>query len=357
MVLALVAVIVSQHWTLAQYAITPGNATPVAPLVAVSGVSTDATHDRILLTDVYLTRITAWGWLVDHFSGHVQFLTPGELLEPGVPTSELDAQGYLEMSDSQRAAKVAAFRALGWRVAPHPTGAVVNAVIDPSPAFGARLRVGDEIVGFDGASVDSACALVARAHALAPGTRVRLALRPVRISAKGVLTRGAVVERTLRTAPVPSSIANVAASPCRAVSGRDRSWLGISLEDGVSYRLPARVTINTANIGGPSAGLAMTLTLIDQLSAGSLTGGHVVAATGTMNARGVVGDVGGVAEKTVAVQRAGAQYFIVPRVEVATARANAAPGLTILGVRTLAQALADLRRIGGAAPRALTRPS
>lgn len=355
LVLALVAVLVSQHWTLAQYAITPGNATPVAPLVKVSGLRSDATHDRILLTDVYLTRITAWGWLVDHFSGHVQFLTPNELLEPGVPASELDAQGYLEMSDSQRAAKVAAFRALGWRIEARPTGAVVNAVIDPSPAYAARLHVGDEIVGINGSTVRSACDLVSRVHALAPGRRVRLALRPVTISAKGVLSWGAPVVRTLRTAPVPQS-SNVS-SPCPGVRGGDRSWLGISLEDGVSYHLPARVTINTANIGGPSAGLAMTLTLIDELSAGSLTGGHVVAATGTMNARGQVGDVGGVAEKTVAVQRAGAQYFIVPEVEVATARANAAPGLTILGVRNLAQALDDLRRIGGASPRALTPPA
>ncbi|HQU00627.1 MAG TPA: PDZ domain-containing protein, partial [Acidimicrobiales bacterium] len=90
---------------------------------------------------------------------------------------------------------------------------------------------------------------------------------------------------------------------------------------------------------------------------GSLTGGHVVAATGTMSANGTVGDVGGVAEKTVAVQRAGATYFIVPQVEVATARANAAPGLTVLGVTSLAQALKDLRALGGVTPTALTRPS
>ena len=63
------------------------------------------------------------------------------------------------------------------------------------------------------------------------------------------------------------------------------------------------------------------------------------------------------AEKTVAVQRAGAQYFLVPQVEVATARANATPGLSVIGVSSLAQALKDLRALGGAAPVALTRPS
>jgi PDZ domain-containing protein len=130
----------------------------------------------------------------------------------------------------------------------------------------------------------------------------------------------------------------------------------VSLEDGVHYTFPGQISIDTKDIGGPSAGLAMTLTLIDRLSAGSLTGHHKVAATGTIDQHGNVGDVGGVAEKTVAVQRAGAQYFIVPEVEVATARANATPGLHILGVNTLAQALKDLRAIGGAAPVALTKP-
>jgi PDZ domain-containing protein len=114
--------------------------------------------------------------------------------------------------------------------------------------------------------------------------------------------------------------------------------------------------VNTANIGGPSAGLAMTLTIIDKLSAGSLTGHRVIAATGTMAPNGVVGDVGGVAEKTVAVQRAGASIFFVPDVEVATARSVAGPGLKIVGVRSLSQVLSDLHRLGGASPKPLTKP-
>jgi PDZ domain-containing protein len=116
------------------------------------------------------------------------------------------------------------------------------------------------------------------------------------------------------------------------------------------------VSIDTADIGGPSAGLAMTLTLIDKLSRDSISGDQPIAATGTMDVHGNVGDVGGVAEKTVAVQRAGAKYFFVPQVEVATAKSAASPGLTIVGVTSLHQALRDLRRIGGAAPEPITAP-
>jgi len=100
----------------------------------------------------------------------------------------------------------------------------------------------------------------------------------------------------------------------------------------------------------------MTLTMIDKMSRQSISGNQPIAATGTIDAYGNVGDVGGVAEKTVAVQRAGAKYFFVPQVEVATAKAAAQPGLKIIGVTTLTQALRDLRALGGAAPQPLTPP-
>jgi PDZ domain-containing protein len=164
----------------------------------------------------------------------------------------------------------------------------------------------------------------------------------------------APVALSLRTANVPGG---VGASGCAGIKARARSWLGVSGEDGFTYRLPGSVSIDTADIGGPSAGLAMTLSLINVLSGGSLTGHYVVAATGTIDVKGDVGDVGGVAEKTVAVQHAGASYFIVPQVEVSTARAAASPGLKILGMTTLAQALRDLRSLGGVAPQPLTAPS
>ena len=78
--------------------------------------------------------------------------------------------------------------------------------------------------------------------------------------------------------------------------------------------------MHTQDIGGPSAGLAMTLGIIDKLSSGRLTGNRIVAATGTIDQNGNVGDVGGVAEKTIAVERAGATVFFVPSVELQAAR-------------------------------------
>ncbi|MFI5035080.1 MAG: PDZ domain-containing protein [Acidimicrobiales bacterium] len=348
----LLVIIVLQHWNTNEYALTPGDATPVAPLVKVEGLSTNAHPDRILLTDVYLSTVTAWQWIVLHFQSHVEFVPAADLVSPGIPTAELSAQGFLEMSDSQQAAEVAALRALGWRVPAIPDGAIVTAVAVPSPAWRAGVSVADRLVGVDGRRVTTSCGVVSAVHGFAPGTAVRLSVERSRISASGVITWSAPRNVSVTTATPHAQ----GPSACPGAAGRDHSWLGLSLEGGVNFVLPGAITINTANIGGPSAGLAMTLTLINKLSAGSLTGHRIVAATGTIDAAGQVGDVGGVAEKTVAVQRAGARVFLVPSVEVATARAAARPGLTIIGVTTLRGALRALRALGGATPVPLTRP-
>ena len=346
-----VLVLVGQGWTVPYYALTPGDATPVAPLISVRGLASDPHHDTIMLTDVYLSTLTAWQWLYMHLQSHVEFVPAADLVDPGVPSAELIAQGYLEMSDSKQAAEVAALRALGWHIATTGVGSTVTAVVAGSPAF-THLHVGDLIVSVNGVKITNSCGLVSALHLLPGGSRVRLGVAKATITANGALHYGGVTAMTLTT----RASRGLAASGCANLSGPARSYLGVGAEDAVRADLPGTISITTSAIGGPSAGLAMTLALIDRLSKGSLTGHYVVAATGTMSANGAVGDVGGVAEKTIAVARAGAEIFFVPRVEVPTASAAAPPGLRIIGVTSLSQALGDLRRLGGADPVPLTTP-
>lgn len=356
LVVILGAIIVLGRWSTNEYALTPGDATVVSPLVKITGVKTNAHLDKIELTDVYLSALSELQFLTMHLQSHVQFVTAGQLLEPGIPSDELGPQGYLEMSDAKEGAEVAAFRALGWHIATTGDGAVITGVVSPSPAHSAGLQVGDEVTAVGAKTVDSGCELVSDVHDLAPGTSLTLHVRRVSISNAGVLRYKSSSVLKVTTGAEP---AGVAASGCPGVVGADRSWLGVSLEDGYRIALPATVNIDTANIGGPSAGLAMTLTLINELSRGSLTGHHLIAATGTVNFAGQVGAVGGVEEKAVAVHRSGATYFLVPDSggDVAAARAANQPDLTILPVNSLAQALRDLRRLGGVKPVPLTAPS
>ena len=91
------------------------------------------------------------------------------------------------------------------------------------------------------------------------------------------------------------------------------------------YDMPINVKLDTRGIGGPSAGLAFVLGIMDQLGPGELTGGRKVAVTGTIDPDGKVGDVGGVVQKTAAVRAAGADVFLVPPGEYEQAKAHAGP--------------------------------
>nr|WP_286169523.1 S16 family serine protease [Actinospica acidiphila] len=99
------------------------------------------------------------------------------------------------------------------------------------------------------------------------------------------------------------------------------------------------VTLKLADVGGPSAGLLFSLGIVDKLdgdgSGGDLTGGRVVAGTGTIDSAGRVGAVGGVPLKTRAAKRDGATVFLVPRDECAEAQAELPQGLRLVPVTTL----------------------
>ncbi len=106
------------------------------------------------------------------------------------------------------------------------------------------------------------------------------------------------------------------------------------------------VTLRLADVGGPSAGLLFSLGIVDKLdgdgSGGDLTGGRVIAGTGTIDTAGRVGPVGGVALKTQAARRDGATVFLVPKAECADARNELPKGLRLIPVTTLKGAVGSL---------------
>ncbi|MEU2133438.1 S16 family serine protease [Streptomyces sp. NPDC018352] len=109
------------------------------------------------------------------------------------------------------------------------------------------------------------------------------------------------------------------------------------------------VTLHLADVGGPSAGLFFALGIVDKLdgdgAGGDLTGGRNVAGTGTIEANGEVGAVGGVSLKTQAARRDGATVFLVPKAECREAGAELPKGLRLIPVTTLKGAVSSLRAL------------
>ncbi|MEV6051096.1 S16 family serine protease [Streptomyces sp. NPDC052107] len=119
-------------------------------------------------------------------------------------------------------------------------------------------------------------------------------------------------------------------------------YLGLSADK-------VEVTLKLADVGGPSAGLLFTLGIIDKLhgdgSGGDLTGGRTIAGTGTIDASGKVGAVGGVALKTQAARRDGATIFLIPKAECTDAKAELPKGLRLIPVTTLKGAVDSLEAL------------
>ncbi|MGW2044175.1 YlbL family protein [Streptomyces sp. NPDC001858] len=107
-----------------------------------------------------------------------------------------------------------------------------------------------------------------------------------------------------------------------------------------------KVTLKLSDVGGPSAGLLFSLGIVDKLdgdgSGGDLTGGRSIAGTGTIEADGTVGAVGGVALKTQAARRDGATVFLVPKDECGDAKSELPKGLRLIPVTTLKGAVSSL---------------
>lgn len=130
-----------------------------------------------------------------------------------------------------------------------------------------------------------------------------------------------------------------------------RTIIGFIPLDTRSVNLPFEVEIDTDSIGGPSAGLAFTLALLDDLTQGDLFGGQKVVATGTVSEDGSVGAIGALPQKAAAVKLFGADIFLVPSSQtdedLAAASRILGKSVKIVRVSSVEDALGVLEDLGG----------
>jgi PDZ domain-containing protein len=114
---------------------------------------------------------------------------------------------------------------------------------------------------------------------------------------------------------------------------------------GSAHTFPFKINISLQDVGGPSAGLMFALGIVDKLEKTDLTGGAFVAGTGTITETGEVGPIGGIQMKTLGARAEGAEYFLTPKDNCATAAQDIPDGLTLVEVATMDDALAALKDI------------
>jgi PDZ domain-containing protein len=298
------------------YLLLPDRAHPVAPLVRVQGGHEPTGPGGVYFVDVFERRASEleslFPWLHKGSS-----LVPAKLIvPPGITDSAVRTAELREMSRSQRIAAAVALRKLGYRVVAKPNGVIVSVVELGSHAAG-ELQPSDVIVSVNGTATPTLAKLRSVLARVKIGDVVSLRVR-----------RGdRLLTVDIRTIADPLN-------PQRAI-------VGFTPDQSAQITLPIRVSIDAGNVGGPSAGLAFALEVMEELGH-DISHGYRVAATGQMELDGTVAPIGGVKQKTFGAREAKADVFLVPAGDNAQEARRYADGLRIIPVKSFSQALRAL---------------
>jgi PDZ domain-containing protein len=319
----------------------------VAPRIEFAASSTGDSVPERFTADNGIRFVTAFGGqlsILDSILGWIDPYVQVDTYKERYGTSSPGTTrrlGFQAMIGAKQIAEYVAMKKLGLDVELVLGRVVVEELVcDGAPAKNAaciNLDVGETITHIDGVATPTVPVLADQMKSHQVGDTVELTVIPY--DAASAKPDPARAEK--RTVELMANADN----PTRPI-------IGFVPADTRTVSLPFEVNISTSDIGGPSAGLAFTLALLDELTTGNLMGTSRVVATGTIS------EDGSLEQKAVAVRDAGADLFIVPAGqsadEMKRARQAAGSSVEIVQVATLEEALATLRARGGEALRVTT---
>lgn len=287
-------------------------------LIAVDGKRTYPTAGELDMTTVMVSGgpgrdITAGDAVRAMLNPHQDLVPKSMLYDESQTRQEVDEQNQAMMDHSQTDAVAAALHEQGIDFV---RKFVVQGFTDETQADGI-LKLNDEIQTADGRDISGVVAL-----------RQQLAELDEDTITLGLTRDGQDMDVEV---PVVTSAAG-------------ERVMGVFLSN--TYEFPFDVSVNLDDVGGPSAGLMFALALVDKMTPGAMTGGKHFAGTGTIDADGTVGSIGGIPQKVVGAQQQGAKYFLAPEENCADLRGRIPAGITVFSVKNLAQARKIVEQVG-----------
>jgi PDZ domain-containing protein len=266
-----------------------------------------------VMTSVRFRQLTALGALLAWLDPEQAVVRGSDLFTPGETRTEEHRRAISQMDQSKLDATSVVLSDLTGYPKDHRPGALVEGVV-PGCAADGELYPGDLIRAIDGQAIRGA----AQASRLIESAR-----------------SGSTLTFDIR-AGGEQHVVDLRREPC---GGRDAPLVGVSLIS----NFPFGVLIESGDVGGPSAGLMWALGLYDLLTPGDLTAGRTIAGTGEIGLDGTVYPIGGIEEKVVAAEHAGASVFLVPAGNAAAARAAGGDGMVLVPVSSFRGAVEYLR--------------
>jgi Lon-like protease len=303
------------------YLLLPDTAHPVAPLVEVKGGHDPRGPGGIYFVDVFERRASMFESLFPWIHDGATLVPAKLIVPPGVSDNALRQADLREMSISQRVAAAVALKRLGYKVVARPSGVIVAALDSRSHAVG-KLRPSDVIVAVNGVATPTIADLRAQLAKVKPGDTVKIGV-----------SRGIGANQGHDFVITVETMADT--------TKKKRAIIGFAPDQAAEIRLPLKVSIDAGNVGGPSAGLAFALEVMEELGH-KIDRGYNVAATGQIELDGTVTPIGGVKQKTFGARKAKADVFLVPAGENAQEARRYANGLRVIAVKSFPQALQAL---------------
>lgn len=303
--LILVAILMmgAVFYSLPYYVSKPGMAKELEPIIQVE----DGTKAKgsYMLTTVRMGKANIYSYLEAKLFDYVEIYPEDAILRESETQEEYNARQLHLMAGSKLNAIEVAYRKAGFPVDYNYKGVYVVQVIPGMPAEG-KLLAGDRVIEVDSQEFSSSEHFIEYVGNKKAGDQLILTIR-----------------RNKETKTVKINVQPFKEDP-------NKVGIGISLVDDKDIIVEPKVTVKTDEIGGPSAGLMFSLEIYDQLMEDDFTRGYKIAGTGTIDPEGNVGPIGGIDQKVVAADRAGAEIFFAPnekgssesnyRVAVETAR-------------------------------------
>lgn len=299
------------------------NGQPGGPVIQISGAKVQPASGHLYLTTVGIIpgscsqNPTLWQAFKAWWRKTETVEPKAAQCPPDQSSQQVQQEGVDQMSMSQTNAITAALTELGYR----PTGSKVSiASVAAGVPASTLLQARDLLESINSHPVTKSQQVVQLVQAAKPGSTLRL----------GINRAGRTMTVSVQTTKGPDGKARI----------------GISLSTIPTFNgISVSIGIDPNVVGGPSAGTALALGIIDKLTPGGLTGGRTIAGTGTVSPSGKVGPIGGIQQKIAAAVAAGATIFFAPADECADAKAAAPSSLKLISIKTLSGAVQALEAI------------
>ena len=303
-------------WPLPYYSEGPGPARDVVPRIIYEGMPRYEPTGQLDLTTVRYEQLTGLTWLKAQLDNTLTVVPETTVYPPDVPVAVTQQRGVSQMDQSQIAATAVALHALHTYPKDHGDGALIEDVVPSCPADG-KLYPGDIITSVDGTPVHTASQASKVFDKIPDNQPLHFELN----------VDGSTVQETFTRAPC---------------GPKNEKLVGISMIDA----FPIDVTYTSDEIGGPSAGLMWALGLYELLTPQDITAGRTIAGTGEIAPDGTVYPIGGIQDKVVAAQRAGATVFLAPKDNMDELKGVDTGDMQVIPVASFDDALQALQQNG-----------